>query len=625
MNSMILSFLAAFFTAFAGAFRKSSVYRIFMKIYSAVSGWWADSFIMTAIKKQKYEGMAEKSMLYRIIYIPFAVIGFCKKKTGEWISEQIKRSIIIDLSSCFFNNALALNTRFYGCILLAMLTIRELVSLQFTLLTAVLAVFGILFAVTHYNITDFLADSKVVRFLMSAVGFSDVSFKIYNEKEINRPASLIIAVVAGIMLGLVSLKSIIFAIAILVGFVGLCVVIAYPVSGVFASVFTAPFVTTMVLAGLCALTFFSLIIKSVANKKFKWRVDGVGTGLGFFLVFMLISCLFSFAQVKSIMVWGMYLIFVGFYFVIINTVETKEQLYGILKVFVIAGALVSLYGVCQYVFGWNTTNAWIDEEMFEEATMRAYSTMENPNVLGEYLLLLIPLSAVFMIKAKKKSFEQLFYAGVLLISMICMVFTQSRGCWLGLILAAFIFVTFYNGKLWGMAPVVLLILPFVIPQTMVDRMLSVGNLEDSSTSYRVFIWLGTIEMMKDFWLGGIGMGEGAFRSVYPLYSYNAIVAPHSHNTFLQLLVEGGIGALLIFVITIIAFLKKMYLVYSKNGKRSIHGILALAIGSGVSGFLLQSMFDYTFYNYRMMAMFFMILATGVLLHYIKEDKANENN
>ncbi len=625
MNSMILSFFAAFFLAFTNAFKKSGVYRIFMKIYSAVSGWWSESVIMAALKNRKREGMSEKSLLYRIIFIPFSVIGAFSKKAGMWIAGQIEKSIIIDLSGCFFNNALALNTRFYGCILLAMLTVRELVSLQFTLFTAVLAVFGILFAVVDYNITDFLANSKAVRFFMSAVGFGDVSFKIYDKKAINRPKALILAVIAGALMGLVSFKSIIFALAILVGFVGLCVVIAYPVCGVFAAVFAAPFVPTMVLAGLCALTFFSLIIKSVINREFKWKLDGVGTGLGFFLVFMLVSCLFSFAQVKSLMVWGMYLIFVGFYFVIINTVETKEQLYGILKVFVIAGALVSLYGVCQYLFGWNTTNAWIDEEMFEEATMRAYSTMENPNVLGEYLLLLIPLSAAFMIKAKKKSFEQVFYGGVLLISILCMVFTQSRGCWLGLILAAFIFVTFYNGKLWGLAPVFLLILPFVIPQTMVDRMLSVGNLEDSSTSYRVFIWLGTIEMMKDFWLGGIGMGEGAFRSVYPLYSYNAIVAPHSHNTFLQLLVEGGIGALLIFVITMIAFLKKMYAVYNDNGKKSMHGILSLAIASGVLGFLLQSMFDYTFYNYRMMAMFFMILAAGALLHYIKEDKADENN
>ena len=251
--------------------------------------------------------------------------------------------------------------------------------------------------------------------------------------------------------------------------------------------------------------------------------------------------------------------------------------------------------------------------------MRAYSTMENPNVLGEFLLIVIPVTAVFMIKPPAKTLEKWIYAAVFLMGMLCMVFTQSRGCWLGLILTAMIFVTFYNGKLWGLLPLVLIILPFVIPQTMVERMQSIGNTEDSSTSYRVFIWLGTLEMLRDFIIGGIGMGEGAFRSVYPLYSYNAIIAPHSHNTFLQMLVEGGIGALLIFITVMCVVLRRLSAIYRNGNKKGTDSLLALAIGSGICGFLLQSMFDYTFYNYRMMAMFFMVTALGMSLRYVKEE------
>ena len=142
------------------------------------------------------------------------------------------------------------------------------------------------------------------------------------------------------------------------------------------------------------------------------------------------------------MVWSMYMVFFSFYFVIINTVDTKEQLFSILKVFVISGAIVCVYGILQYVFGWDTQNAWIDEEMFEEATMRAYSTLENPNVLGEYLLLLLPVSAVFMLKLKWKSLSKWVYGGIFLLSALCIILTQSRGCWLGFLLAAAVFVTF---------------------------------------------------------------------------------------------------------------------------------------------------------------------------------------
>ena len=118
-----------------------------------------------------------------------------------------------------------------------------------------------------------------------------------------------------------------------------------------------------------------------------------------------------------------------------------------------------------------------------------------------------------------------------LVLALCLVLTQSRGCWIGFMLSVVIFVTFYEGKWWGFIPIVLCILPFIIPQTIVDRIMSVGNMEDSSTSYRLYIWMGTLGMMKHYWLGGIGMGEAAFSQVYPFFSYNAIIAPHSHNLF----------------------------------------------------------------------------------------------
>jgi len=400
----------------------------------------------------------------------------------------------------------------------------------------------------------------------------------------------------------------------------------YPLAGVFASVFAAPFVPTMVLAALCIFTFLALVIKSIIIKDFKWRFDGLGNALVVFLMFMFISCVLSFTPVKSLMVWAMYFVFVGFYFVIINLVKNKEQLVSVLKVFVIAGLIVSLYGVMQYAFGWTSSeNAWIDTEMFEEAVARVDSTMENPNVLGEFLLLYLPLSAVFMLREKSGKLSKILYGGAFLVGLLCMVLTQSRGCWLGLILAIAVFISFYNGKLWGLLPLAFVALPFVMPETMIARFMSVGNMEDTSTSYRVYIWLGTFKMLKDFWLGGIGMGEGAFGSVYPLYSYSAIVAPHSHNTFLQLLVEGGIAALLIFITIMAVFLKKLSVTFRETKKGGMINLLVLAIGSGVVGFLLQSMFDYTFYNYRMMAMFFMIIALGMSFRFIREVKDEKDN
>ena len=165
----------------------------------------------------------------------------------------------------------------------------------------------------------------------------------------------------------------------------------------------------------------------------------------------------------------------------------------------------------------------------------------------------------------------------------------------------------------------LLILPFFLPETIIERIMSIGDMSDSSTSYRVYIWYGTVDMLRTYFVGGIGMGEGAFRTVYPFYSYDAIIAPHSHNLYLQFLVEAGIGALLLFIGLIIAFVKDCAKTCKKNIKDSYGYLTALALASGVAGFLLQSMFDYTFYNYRMMAMFIMYLSFGAVLKSLEEE------
>ena len=618
-NSVIISFFTGFGRKIRIAFENSCLFRVLNSIYLFFSNSWFGSRIINGIKNIGKSGKRAKSFLYKIVDFPFWIMEKTAEKFGDKIDIAYKRSFILNSIFSFSDNAVALNTKIYGILIISFALSRQIFAFAFSYKLLAIAVLGLIMVLLDFNVTDFFAESKVLKFFLSAIGFSDISWHIYNKDNIKKISALFLAVFVGIVSGFLSLKSVIFAMLPLVAITGLALVLKYPIIGLFSSAFLAPFVPTMLLACLILFTCFCFCFEKLRETDFKWKIDGVGVGLGLFLIFMFISSVFSFSRTKSLMVWGLYLVFIGYYFIIINAVKTTKQLFSIIKVFALAGLIVSIYGILQYVFGWNTSNAWIDEEMFENATMRVYSTMENPNVLGEYLLLVIPLSAFLMLKSSFKSLEKWFWLGTLAASTLCMVLTQSRGCWIGLFVAIIIFVTFYNGKLWGLLPLVFLALPFIIPQTMIDRFLSVGNLEDSSTSYRVFIWLGTLLMLRDFWIGGIGMGEGAFRTVYPFYSYNSIIAPHSHNLYLQIITESGISALIIFVSVLCIYLKKTAMIFSNRGKRDYIGVLSLTFFCAVFGFLVQSMFDYTFYNYRMMSMFFMIIGLSVSLENIGEE------
>ncbi len=616
MNSFIFSSLTKICKSFCNMFKNSGLYCLLMKIYNGISGSWRNSAIMTALRSNRNDGLSEKSLTAKVIYCPFTFLRFLKRKTGGFIKRNIAVSCICNWTNLYIQGFMAVNTRFFGIMLIGM-ALGYMGGVQhFSKIGAIAGAAGALMCIFNYNLMGFLNPSKFVDLIKSAAGFGDLNFDFFNESLQKGRARLIIALLCGAVTGLAMSMNKLYGAAIPVVLFCVLLVLYSPVTGVFMAVFSAPFVPTMALAGLCIWTGFSLIVKSVMQEDFKWRFDGIGMCVILFLAVLFVSSLTSFARMGSLKVWSMYLVFVGFYFIIVNAVRTKEQLHAVFKVLVISGALVALYGIMQYVFGWTTSNAWIDEEMFEDATMRVYSTLGNPNVLGEYLLLIIPVSVVYMLKFRWKELSKWAYALMTALLAVCLILTQSRGCWIGFMISLVIFVTFYEGKWWGFIPIVLCILPFVIPQTIVDRIMSVGNLEDSSTSYRVFIWMGTLGMMRHYWLGGIGMGEAAFSQVYPFFSYNAIIAPHSHNLFLQLLVEAGISGLIVFLVMQIVFVKKMSVVYRANDKKSENSMLALALSSGVIGFLAQSMFDYTFYNYRVMAVFFMIIALGAALKHI---------
>ena len=616
MNSVILSSLASFFGTLGAWFKNSGLYALLMKIYNGVSNSWKNSAIMTWIRSAKNDGASAKTVSAKVLFGPFALLDAPRGKAGEFFEKNISQSFICVWAKTYMQNFMAVNTRFFGIMLIAMAFSYCAASRHMSKIALIAGAVGAVLCIVNYNLMSFLSPSKFVGIVKSMAGFKNLDFEFFDEEKTRGTLRLVLALAAGLVTGAAMSFSMLYGAAVPFAVFGLVLVMYAPVAGVYAAVFAAPLVPTMMLAGLCLWTTLSLAIKSVSKSDFKWRFDGVGMCLILFLLVLLMSSLMSFARVGSLKVWAMYFVFVIFYFTVINSVETKEQLYGVYKLLAISGALVALYGIMQYVFGWTTSNAWIDEEMFEDSAMRVYSTLGNPNVLGEYLLLVLPVAAVFMLRDRWKELSKWTYGAMFLVLALCLVLTQSRGCWIGFMVSVAIFVTFYEGKWWGLIPIVICILPFVVPQTVVDRIMSVGNMEDTSTSYRVYIWLGTLGMMRHYWFGGIGMGEAAFAHVYPFFSYNAILAPHSHNTFLQLLVEAGIGGLGIFVVTQGVFLKKMSLVYRSGDKKSTDSMLALAAASGVVGFLVQSMFDYTFYNYRVMAMFFMIMGLGMALRHI---------
>ncbi len=374
----------------------------------------------------------------------------------------------------------------------------------------------------------------------------------------------------------------------------------------------APLLPTMVTAALSCLCFASLLLTFARNRARQLRFTPLNRYILLYAAIYAVGTLSSVAPGASLPVGLLTILFILFSLVPINTVDSRKQLIFLVRLVVLVGAAVSLYGLFQFIFrtGYQSA-AWVDSNMFAGISFRVVSTFDNPNMLGQYLVLTIPLCIACLMRDFKTPKLRWLWLTCCGLMCMCMLLTFSRGGWLALLCALLALVVLINPRLLILAPFALVALYFVLPDTVVQRFTSIGNLSDRSTSFRVYIWLGTLEMLRDYWLCGVGPGIAAFNTVYPFYSYDAIFAPHSHNLLLQITSDAGVCALVLFCALLWVFFRRMcaaiHTTTCKTGK-----LLQSAFLSGIAGFMVQAMTDYSFYNYRVMFLFWAYLALGMI-------------
>jgi len=441
----------------------------------------------------------------------------------------------------------------------------------------------------------------------------------------------------------------------------LYLVLCKPEIGVMSLFFAMPLLPTMVLAGLVIYTFFCFALKVLRGKR-SIHIEPLDIMVMAFAVILFFGGTVSLSG-GSLKPALLFVCLIMGYFETVWLLRERDWLARCSVAGVVSASLVALYGIFQYLTGsLDMVEAWVDSEMFEAIAGRAVGTLENPNMLGEYLILMIPL-AVVMLVGHGEGLRRIPAFVCLGIMGVCLILTWSRGAWLGLIFAAVLFLFIWHRRaMWllfaGVAAIPLL--PYILPASIIQRFTSIGNLSDTSTSYRVNIWRATCDMLEDFGFSGIGIGESAWFRVYPGYAYMGVEkAPHSHNLFLQIWLETGICGLLVFVLILFLLCQSVFTMCRQLRDAKRLAVLDLPCGtenissgstynllirktlsqlritcaaplSGLFAVLVQGMTDYAWYNYRVYLMFW--LMTGLTAAYARsgrsmlmDPKANEED
>lgn len=388
-----------------------------------------------------------------------------------------------------------------------------------------------------------------------------------------------------------------------------------------AAVVLAPLMPTMAVLGLAALAFATTALQMVRQKRWQLAYSPMNRYLLLYAAVYLAAVFTSVTPRGSLFHGLLMVLFILFALVVENNIQTWKRAEDLIFVMVLSGGAVALIGIGQYVLGVSGEASWVDSEMFGDISTRVYSTLQNPNVLAEYLILIIPFGGAVLLGSKSR-FRQIASFFCCALMCVAMILTMSRGGWLGLLIAGGVFFVLLQPRLLLLAPFLLVALYFVLPDTVINRFTSIGNLRDSSTSYRVSIWMGTLAMLKDgYWLCGVGPGTDAFNLVYPAYSYNGATAQHGHNLYLQILCDGGAVAMVVFLLVIIAFCREICrsLGRSRDWRKKCFLIAPIA---GVGGFLAQGMTDHSFYNYRVTLLFWVVLGLGMVLTRLSREEGD---
>lgn len=429
------------------------------------------------------------------------------------------------------------------------------------------------------------------------------------------------AFAAGLVLGLLSLRlSPMYIFVALVGVIAMYTVLASPEAGVLIMFACLPFMTTMMLVGIALWTTLSYAVKVLRGKR-TFRFDSLDVVVVLFGFVIFLGGFFSSGGAASLKASLVFCCFILGYFLVANLLRTTERIERMIATMLIASLAVSAYGVFQYVTG-SAESTWQDQTMFSDISGRVVSTFANPNVLAEYLIMMMPICGAMLISSKKGK-ERAFYPLTFVLLGLCLIFTWSRGAWLGFLAGAALFLLILSRKFmvagwFGLMAVPAL--PFILPANIVARFTSIGNVSDGSTSYRVSIWKGVIKIIKEYFFSGVGVGEAAFKNIYPLFSHEGIeLAPHSHSLYFQLVVEVGILGLILFVVLMALLFRRSFSffdsknnIYPYTGREALRLRMLSAAGvCGIFSMLLQGFTDYVWYNYRIFLMFWMVIGLTV--------------
>jgi putative inorganic carbon (hco3(-)) transporter len=255
-----------------------------------------------------------------------------------------------------------------------------------------------------------------------------------------------------------------------------------------------------------------------------------------FAVCMLVSLLLSADPAAGVAQGLRYLLFVGFLFVFVQLVRTRTMLVWCLRALALSATVASVMAIAAFLRG---------------ESGRVAGPIGEANDFAYLLAVVLPLLAYLVVSQRA---EWPLWVACLVIVTAGLLGTLSRGALVGLgALAVWGLVT-RRVPVKGLLQGTLLVAGVGVMATtlwgpLIDERLSMkARVADANVASRQALWSAAVRMSADHPLVGVGPGQFGPRSAdYLVDDPLGIRNPVAHNSFLEILAENGVLALLAFL------------------------------------------------------------------------------
>jgi putative inorganic carbon (hco3(-)) transporter len=218
------------------------------------------------------------------------------------------------------------------------------------------------------------------------------------------------------------------------------------------------------------------------------------------------------------------------------------------------------------------------------------------NYFSASALLCTPIAFVIM-NGKRPGWERTFVSGCLLVTLVGLVLSASRGAFLGLVCAFIYLIVCSKQRFLKLLVLAVMVTPplLLLPSSPIRRILVPKYGDTFSDDAHVAAWKAGLQMIKAHPLTGVGLGN--FKLMMPRYApAGTTVDSIAHDLYVGIAAEEGLPAVLIFIGMLVATFRT----FGRFRRRvDIHPLVrqvSLGGQAGLVGFAVASCFLSTEYQ-----------------------------